>query len=103
MSTPLATHDHADLASTLEFLKRTRSELRALKFTRVGKDFVRVFDVNKDFFEIRGLGYGDADVIAALRAVNAAFDPRTIHDPIADDYKEFDTGRRYVWAQDRVM
>jgi hypothetical protein len=38
-----------------------------------------------------------------LRAVNTAFDPATIHEPTEAEYKEFFTGRRHTWAEDRVM
>ncbi len=105
MSTPRATHDHTPgaLAVTLEFLKRTRAELRSLHRVRVWKDHVHIIDVNKDFFEVRGIGYGDADIIPLLQSVNTAFNPETIHQPIEAEYKEFGTGRRYPWAYDRVM
>ena len=105
MTTPLATHDYAagGLAATLEFLKRVRSELRALRHVRVWKDRLHVIDVNHDYFEVRGIGYGDADIVPLLRQVNTAFDPQKIHEPAAREYKEFDTGRRHCWAEDRVM
>ena len=104
MSTPLATHDFAaDLSAALEFLKRTRWELRELRKVRAWKDHVQILDVNGDFFEVRGVGYPDPDVVPLLRAVNTAFDPQTIHDPTAAEYKEFLTGRRHTWAEDRVM
>lgn len=105
MSNPVATHDFAPGAvpAALEFLKRARWELRDLRKVRVWKDRVQFFDVNKDFFEVRGLGYPDADVVPLLRAVNTAFDPVTIHDPTDAEYKEFFTGRRHTWAEDRVM
>jgi hypothetical protein len=102
MST-LATHDYLDLAAALEFLKRTRSELRQLRKARVWRDRVEVIDVNGDCFELRGVGYPDPDVVALLRAVNAAFDPETIHRPPPGDCREVDTGRRHAWAEDRVM
>ena len=101
---PLVTHDHAgNLPATLEFLKRTRWELRELWFVRAWPDRYQVFDVNKDFFEFRGVGYPDADIVPLLCNVNAAFDPATIHDPTEAEYKEFLTGRRFPWAHDRVM
>ncbi len=104
MSPPLATFDFTkDVPAALEFLKRTRWELRALRKVRVWKDKFQVFDVNGDFFEIRGVGYPDADIVPLLWAVNTAFDPVTIHDPTDADYKEFLTGRRHPWAEDRVM
>jgi hypothetical protein len=105
MSEPRATHDHAQggLEATLEFLKRTRSELRELRKVRVWKDRLEIFDVNGDRFEVRGLGYPDADIVAVLNAVNTNFNPRTVHDPVDLDYKEFLTGRRRAWAEDRVM
>jgi hypothetical protein len=105
MTTPLATHDYTPggLEAAVEFLKRTRAELRELRRVRLWKDRLQVIDVNKDAFEVRGLGYADADVVPLLRLVNAAFNPQTLHSPTEAEYKEFDTGRRYTWAHDRVM
>ena len=103
MSAPLASHDYVPggLSAALEFLKRTRSELRQLRKVRIWKDKLHIIDVNKDFFEIRGIGYADADIIPLLKSINTAFDPATIHNPVDVDYKEFDTGRRHPWAEDR--
>jgi hypothetical protein len=105
MSSPLATHDYSPggLATALEFLKRTRAELRTLRKVRVWPDKLHIIDVNKDYFEIRGVGYTDADIVPLLRALNTAFNPETIHEPVDLEYKEFDTGRRHPWAEDRVM
>jgi hypothetical protein len=103
MSAPLATHEFTAVPAALEFLKRTRAELRMLRKVRVYKDHLQVIDINKDYFEIRGVGYLDADIVPLLRNINTAFNPQTIHEPTADDYKEFDTGRRHPWAEDRVM
>lgn len=105
MSAPLATHDFVPgrLDAALEFLKRTRSELRQLRKVRIWKEKLHIIDVNKDFFEVRGIGYTDADIIPLLRNINTAFDPAIIHNPTDDAYKEFDTGRRHPWAEDRVM
>lgn len=105
MSEPLATHDYVPggLEAALEFLKRTRAELRELRHVRLWKDRFRVIDVNKDSFEVRGIGYPDPDVVALLRMVNAAFNPQTVHEAPPGEYKEYDTGRRYTWAHDRVM
>src|SRR6516162_9495773 len=102
MSAPLATHDHApgSLDAALAFLKRTRAELRSLRKVRVWKDRVHVVDINGDFFEVRGVGYPDADIIPLLRAINTAFDPDTIHEPTQAEPKEFATGRRHTWAED---
>jgi hypothetical protein len=105
VSTPLAAYDYSpgSLESALEFLKRTRSELRTLRKVRIWKDKLHIIDVNKDYFEIRGIGYTEPDIIPILRNINTAFDPQTIHVPIASEYKEYDTGRRHPWAEDRVM
>ena len=105
MSTPLATHDYAPggLDTALEFLKRTRAELRSIQKVRVWKDRLQVIDVNKDCFEVRGVGYLDADVVPLLQSVNTAFNPETIHAAVEAEYKEFGAGRRYPWAYDRVM
>lgn len=102
---PLAVLDYrpGELAASLEFLKRTRSELRSLQRVRVWTDRVQVFDVNHNYFEIRGLGYHDADVVPVLRMINTSFKPETIHSPIDGPYKELPTGRRYPWAHDRVL
>ena len=105
MSGPLASHDFVPggLDAALEFLKRTRAELRSLRKVRIWRDKLHVIDINKDYFEVRGIGYLDADIVPLLRAVNAAFNPDSIHEPTAGEFKEFDTGRRYPWAYDRVM
>ena len=105
MATPLATHDYTPggLEAALEFVKRTRSELRTLRKVRLWKDRLHIIDINKDFFEIRGLGYLEADIVQVLRGINTAFDPKKIHEPTTLEYKEYDTGRRHPWAEDRVM
>jgi hypothetical protein len=102
---PLATHDYTPggLAAALEFVKRTRAELRSLRKVRVWRDKLHIIDVNKDYFEIRGIGYPDADIVPLLKGVNAAYNPQTIHGPTDLEYKEIDTGRRHPWAEDRVM
>ena len=102
---PLATHDFAagNLQAALEFLKRTRFEMRALHKVRVWKDRVQVLDINKDIFELRGIGYAEPDIVPILQYINTAFNPETIHAPVDADFKEFGTGRRYTWANDRVM
>ncbi len=103
--TPIAVHDYVpgQLDAALEFLKRTRWELRELRRVHVYEDKFQVYDINKDYFEVRGIGYADADIVPLLRMVNTAFNPQTLHEPITAEYKEFDTGRRYTWAHDRVM
>jgi hypothetical protein len=104
MGDPIAIHSHSDqLQPSLEFLKRTRWELRELRKVRVWREQLQIFDVNGDYFEIRGAGYLHPDIIELLRALNTAFDPVTIHEPIKSDYKEFLTGRRHPWAHDRVL
>ncbi|MDW8244718.1 MAG: hypothetical protein RMJ88_16035 [Thermogemmata sp.] len=92
-----------DVNAALEFLKRTRWELRELRLARVYRDRLVVIDVNRDSFEIRGVGYADPAAAVLLRAVNAAFDPTTLAEPTQQDYKEYTTGRRHAWAEDRVM
>ena len=105
MPDPLATHDYTlgGLEAADRFLRRTRWELRELWMVRAWADRLEVIDVNKDAFEVRGLGYPDADVVPLLRLVNAAFDPATVHEPTAAEYKEFLAGRRFPWAADRAM
>jgi hypothetical protein len=105
MSAPLAVHDYTpgSLDAALAFLKRTRFELRELRRVRVWKNRLEIFDINHDTFEVRGIGYGDADIVPLLNNINTAFDPQKIHEPVDLDYKEFLTGRRRAWAEDRVM
>ena len=103
MNDPKASHVFTDLDAAREFVKRTRSELRNLRKVRVWKDRLHIIDVNKDYFEIRNLGFASADIVPLLRMINTAFDPARIHEPTSRDYKEFDTGRRHPWAEDRVM
>src|SRR3954465_8327177 len=93
-SRPLAAPEYTagGLAAALEFLKRTRAELRQLRTVRLWKDRLRVYDVNRDVFEIEGLGYLDPDVVPLLNSINTAYDPQTIHVPTSADYKEFKLG-----------
>lgn len=74
-----------------------------LRMVRVSTDWVRLFDINGDCFELCGLGYLDADVVPVLKSFDTPFNPETIHVPTEATYKEFKTGRRYPWAADRVM
>lgn len=105
MVAPLAIHDFTPggVDAALEFLKRTRFELRELRLVRLWKDHWRVVDINGDYFEIRGLGFGHPEIVPLLRNLNTAFNPQTIHEPTAADFKEFKTGKRRCWAEDRVM
>jgi hypothetical protein len=101
---PRAVHTFTgDLPAALEFLKRTRWELRELRWARVYADRLVVIDVNRDSFEIQGVGYTQPVAATLLRAVNAAFDPAALPQPTTQPYKEFSTGRRHAWAEDRVM
>lgn len=104
-SDALASHEYlsGSLDDAFEFLKRTRDELRTLRKVRVWEDRLRIYDVNGDCFEITGAGYSDEDIVPLLDAVNTAYKRESIHQPFAGPYKEFKTGRRYPWAQDRVM
>jgi hypothetical protein len=70
---------------------------------RLWNDRLRVYDVNRDSFEIQGLGYPDPDVMPLLNSIGTAYDPRTIHLPTEAESKEFKTGRCHPWAEDRVM
>ena len=105
MKAALATHDYAagGLEAAITFFRRTRDELRTLRMVRVSTQWVRLFDINGDYFELQGLGYPDPDVVAVLNSFNTPFNPQTIHASIDAPYKEFKTGRRYPWAADRVM
>jgi len=102
---PLASFSYSPggLDAVLEFLKRTRSELRELRMVRVWPDRVQIYDVNSDYFEIAALGYPDEDITPLLTAIGTTFKPQFIHNPIDAPYKEFKTGRRHPWAEDRVM
>ncbi len=105
MTEPLAKHDFKDggLEAAIAFFRRTRAELRMLRMVRVSTEWVRLFDINGDYFELVGVGYPDADVVPVLNSFNTPFDPESIHQPTDEPYKEFKTGRRYPWAADRVM
>ena len=102
---PLAVHDYARAAWTppWTFLKRTRAELRLLRMVRLGKDLLHVYDVNKDF--VRGPRHRlpRRRRGAALAERQHGLQPRDDPRPTDAEYKEFDTGRRHPWAEDRVM
>jgi hypothetical protein len=105
MSDPLATHDYSEggLQAAQAFFRRTRDELRALRKVQVATTWVRLFDINGDYFELTGLGYADADIVPVLKSFDTPFKPESIHVATSAEYKEFETGRRYPWAEDRVM
>ena len=105
MAQAIAKHDFSDgdLKAALAFFRRTRNELRALRKVRVSTEWVRLFDINGDYFELKGLGYPDQQIVAVLKSFDTPFKPESIHTPIDAEYKEFETGRRYPWAADRVM
>jgi len=105
MNEPLARHEHENgrIEETLEFLKRMRSELRTLRKVRVWSNRLQIHDVNGDVFEVSDLGYPHADIITVLDTINAAYKRDLIHEPAQGEYKEFMAGRRYTWANDRVM
>ena len=102
---PVATCDYVrgQLEDVLQFLKGTRAELRELRKVRVWTDRVEVFDVNGDHFSVFGLGYPDEDIALLLQAIGTNFKPDQIHNSIARPYKEFKTGRRFPWAEDRIL
>lgn len=102
---PLAVHDYqaGGVDDALEFLKRTRNELRVLRRVRVWTDRLQVFDVNGDFFELRGVGYEDEEIRPILDAVHTSYKPESIHNAFARPFKEFKTGKRRPWAEDRIM
>lgn len=103
MTAPKASQGFTDVNAALEFLKRTRFELRELRKVYVWKDRLQVFDINGDSFELTGIGYESPDIVAVLNNINTAYNPQTIHEPASVDYKEFKTGKRRAWAEDRVM
>jgi hypothetical protein len=102
---PVAIHQHVagNLEATLDFLKQMRYKLRELRRAQVGEHWLRAFDVNGDFVEIAGVGFVDEEILAVLDALNAVFNRETIHVPTARPHKEFKTGKRRPWAEDRVM
>ena len=105
MAAPKAAFEYAPgrQEAAVEFIKRTRSELRSLRIVRVWKDKFHIIDVNKDYFEIQGIGYPDPEIVPLLRMINTAFAPDELHQPTQYEYKEFGAGRRHCWAEDRVM
>ncbi|MCA9121330.1 MAG: hypothetical protein H6822_17960 [Planctomycetaceae bacterium] len=102
---PIATlhFTNENVGEVLEFLKRTRVELRTLRKVHVWPDRLRVFDVNGDCFEVTGVGYVDENIRPILDAVHTSYKPESIHNDFAGEYKEFMTGKRHPWAEDRVM
>lgn len=96
-------YDGGDVQPALDFLKRTRNELRMLRKVRVWTDRLRVFDVNGDCFEVAGIGYTDDDIKPLLDALRAVYNPESIHGRVAAEFKEFKTGKAHPWAEDRVM
>lgn len=81
-----------------------RTQLREWRFVRLWRDRLAVIDINGDYIYIEGLGYASPDIHHVLKAIGTAYNTQTIHDePARGDYKQFKTGRRHPWAEDRVM
>ena len=95
-------HQPDRLTDTIDFLKQARWELREWRRVELTPTSFSLFDVNGDFLRIDGIGYDDAEVVTLLRAVNAAYDPETLQTPSSMP-KEYFTGRRHPWANDRAM
>ena len=91
------------LDDVLEFLKRARGELMELRKVRVWRARVEIYDVNGERFDVLDIGYPDRDVVELLRSIGTSFKPEFIHQPIQRDFKEFKTGRRFPWAEDRIL
>ena len=91
------------LGEVLEFLKRARAELMELRKVRVYRVRVEIFDVNGDHFDVLDIGYPDQDIVELLRSIGTSFKPDFIHQPIDRDYNEFKTGRRFPWAEARIL
>jgi len=101
---PVATCQfQGDLDDVLEFLKRTRDELKTLRKVRVWTHCVQIFDVNGEYFEVTGIGYLDEDVSRLLKALGTSFKPESIHNPIPRPFKELMTGRCFPWAEVRIL
>jgi hypothetical protein len=102
---PLAVihYEPGDVNTVLEFLKRTRNELRTLRKVYVWTERLQVFDVNGDYFQVDGIGYPDEDIEVVLDAVHTSYKPESIHNAFAGKYKEFKTGKRIPWAEDRIL
>lgn len=91
------------LHDVLEFLKRARAELMELRKVRVWRTRVEIYDVNGDRFDVLDIGYPEPDIVELLQSIGTSFKPDFIHQPIERDYKEFKTGRRFPWAEDRIL
>ena len=100
---PVVDYRPGEIAAVHEFIRQMRYRFPTQRMVRVWPDRVEVFDVNSDAYEIRGLGYPHAEVVEVLDAVNAVYRKDVIHEPTPLPYKEFKTGKRYTWANDRVM
>jgi hypothetical protein len=100
---PFVDYRPGELDAVHDFIRQMRYRFPTQRMVRVWPDRIEVFDVNCDAYEIRGLGYSHADVVSVLDAVNAVYRKDVIHEPISLPYKEFKTGKRYTWANDRVM
>ena len=106
MTTPLATHDYTPggLEAALEFLKRTRTELRMLRTgCASGRTAFTSSTSTRISSRCAASATRDADIVPLLQNLNTAFNPETIHNEIDAEYKEFGAGKRYPWAHDRVM
>lgn len=63
-----------------------------------------IYDINKDPFVVRGLTYGDDNLIELLKNLGAAFDPQQLRAVPADDQdtREYDLSRVWAWGAERT-
>ena len=75
------------------------NELQGYNVERAQQQAAEIYDITTQVLQIAS----DEEITTLLDAVNTAYKRDRIHMETTDEYKEFKTGRRYCWAQDRVM
>lgn len=89
----------------IQFFRREKAGLHALRRLVISRERTVVLDVNGDGIEFPGLTYGCATLDELLRELGVIFTPQRLHDPHAtpDGVKEFRLSARHPWGEDRVM
>jgi hypothetical protein len=70
---------------------------------RVERGRTIIFDINGDGFVIEGLSFGDENLIAALQALGAGFNPAELRTLRADEpvAREYAMTRAWAWGAER--
>jgi hypothetical protein len=86
-----------------KILRAQRRGFNAANAVRVEAGRTFIIDINKDEFLVDGLSWGDANMIALLEALGAAFNPQEVKQfGEKTPPRTFALGRAWAWGAERT-